>query len=180
MNINFGVEFAKLGMATISHDFKIHQIRFELKTKNKIKVIPTTEIMEKGQVIGTLNDLAEFCFQEGTKKKLRPYLNRNFLKVYKTRADLEKTALIEHRVPINGISVKVSEEESIDLISVIIILIGKPKVCEVEVKHRKYDKALITEGTFASSEFEKEFTIFTAQTPKSDIGKYFIKTKNRK
>lgn len=180
LNIDFKVEFKKLGMATISTEFEIKQIKFELKKTGEIKIFPDSEVLENGKTVGILSNLVKFCFEEITKNKLRPYLNENFLKVYKTRADLKKVPLIEHNIPINGFSVKISEKETVELLSITFILLGNPKVNEVNVKRRMYNNALITEGSFNLPETDKEYTIFAAQTPKSNVGKYFFKSKTRK
>lgn len=179
LQINFGEEFHKLGLIFISHIFELKTVTISFNLPSKKKPTPTTLVYNDGCTVGNIEELTKFCYEEGTKKKLIPYHKQNFLKLFKTRADVEKQMLIEHTVPINELYIE-SDGEKFYITSITFTLIGIPTTEEIDVKHRTYGGSLITEGIFDIKEMDKIHTTWIAQFHKNKDAKVFVKSKPRK
>jgi len=179
LQINFGEEFHKLGLMFISHIFELKTVMFSFKPPAKKKPTPTSLVYNNGCTVGNIEELTNFCYEEGTKKKLIPYHKQNFLKIFKTRADVEKQMLIEHTIPINELYIE-SDGEKFYITSITFTLIGIPTTEEIAVKHRNYEGSLIAEGVFDIKEMDKIHTTWIAQSPKNKDAKVFVKSKPRK
>lgn len=180
LDIDFNNEFIKLGIVTIANNFKLKQVTFEFLKPFKDKPTPQLQVFKDENQISTLDELVSFCFEEGTKKKLIPYMNKNFLDIFKTRADLNKFALIEHKIPINKLFVQALDGDLYELSALIITVVGKPTVNKIEIRHRTYESTLITEGKTNADEFDKIHTIYAVQTTKSKEVKTFVKSKKKR
>ena len=179
LQINFSEEFHKLGLIFISHIFQLKTVTISFNPPSKKKPTPTTLVYNDGCVVGNIEGLRKFCYEEGTKKKFIPYHKQNFLKIFKTRADVEKQMLIEHTVPISELYIE-SNGEKFYITSIAFTLIGIPTTEEIDVKHRTYEGSLITEGVFDIKEIDKIHTTWIAQFPKHKNAKVFVKSKPRK
>ncbi len=179
LQINFGEEFHKLGLIFISHIFELKTVTISFNPPPKKKPTLTTLVYNDGCAVGNIEELTKFCYEEGTKKKLKPYYKQNFLKIFKTRADVEKQSLIEHTVPIHELYIE-SDGEKFYITSIAFTLIGIPTTEKIDVKHRTYGGALITEGVFDIKEMDKIHTTWIAQFPKNKDAKVFVKSKSRK
>lgn len=179
LRINFGEEFHKLGLIFISHIFELKTVTISFSLPSKKKPTPTTLVYNNGCTVGNIEELTKFCYEEGTKKKLIPYHKQNFLKIFKTRADIEKQMLIEHTVPINELYIE-SDGEKFYITSITFTLIGIPTTEEIDVKHRTYGESLITEGVFDIKEINKIHTTWISQFPNNKEAKVFVKSKPRK
>ena len=178
LRINFGEEFHKLGLIYISHIFKLKSVAISFNPPSKRKPTPTTLVYNDGSTVGNLEELTKFCYEEGTKKKLIPYHKQNFLKIFKTRADVEKQMLIEHSVPINELYIE-SDGEKFYITSITFTLIGVPSAEEIDVKHRTCEGSLISEGIFDMKEMDKIHTTWIAQFPRNMDAKVFVTSKLR-
>lgn len=179
LQINFGEEFHKLGLIYISHIFELKSVAISFNPPSKKKPTLTTLVYNDGCLAGNIEELTKFCYEEGTKKKLIPYHKENFLKIFKTRADIEKQMLIEHSVPINELYIE-SDGDKFFITSITFTLIGIPTSEEIDVKQRTYEGSLITEGVFDMKEMEKIHTTWISQFPKNKDAKVFVKSKPRK
>jgi len=177
--INFNEEFVKLGLTYISHIFKPQTRTISFNPPVKAKTSLETLVYHGGHAVGNLDDLMNFCYKEGTKKKLIPYYKQNFLKIFKTRADIEQPMLVEHTVPINELYIETNNEKFY-ITSVTFTLVGVPTIKEIDVKQRTYESALITEGVFDVEEMDQIHTAWIAQLPKDKTAKLFMKSTPRK
>lgn len=180
LNVDFENEFVKLGMATISCNFNLERIDFEFSPAFKYELIPQLKVFKDNEQILTLDELVVVCVEEGTNKKITPYMNQNFLSIFKTRFDLNKLVMIEHKIPINGLFVQSIEGQFFELLSLTIKMLGKTTVDQFEVKHRAYESALVTEGTAHTAKYDKEYTIYAVQNSEATEGKVFLKSKKIK
>ncbi|MEQ1485549.1 restriction endonuclease [Methyloglobulus sp.] len=178
-NIDFYDEFVKIGMAKFFCNFELQQFSLECTPQCKFEITPQLKVFEEDREISTLDELVSHC-TEGTNIKIKQYFNQNFLNIFKTKADLNKHVLIEHKIPINGLFVQSPDNLSHKLLSITLLMVGKSAIDEVEVMHRFYESALVTEGKIQLVEFDKEQTLFVAQTAKANEGKIFVKSKKIK
>ena len=176
--INFGEEFVKLGVTYISHIFEPKTVTIGFNPPAKKKPTPETLVYYDGCAIGNLKGLEQFCYEEGTKKKLLPYYKQHFLNIFKTRVDVEKQMLIEHTIPINELYIEL-DGEKFYVTSITFILIGIPTTQDIDVKHRTYEGALITEAIFDIKQMDNIHTAWIAQLPKNKEAKVFVKSKPR-
>lgn len=179
LQINFGEEFHKLGLIFISHIFELKTATISFNPPSRKKPTPKTFVYNDGCAVGNLEELTTLCYEEGIKKKLIPYHKQNFLKIFNTRADVEKQMLIEHTIPINELYIE-SDGEKFYITSITFTLIGIPTTEEINVRHRTYEGSLITEGVFDIKEMDKIHTTWIAQFPKNKDPKVFVKSKSRK
>lgn len=177
--IDFGEEFVKLGMTFISHNFELKASTISFTPPPKIKPTPETVVYHDGSAVGTLGELTKLCHEEGTKKKLLPYYKQNFMNIFKTRADIDKPLLIEHSVPINELYIE-SNGDKFYITSIVFTLIGTPTVQDINVRHRTYEGALITEGVFDITTMDNIQTTWIAQRPQKKEASVFVKSKARK
>ena len=177
--INFGEEFHKLGLIFISHIFELKTVTISFNPSPKKKPTLKTLVYNDGCAVGNIEELTKFCYEKGTKKKLKPYYKQNLLKIFKTRADVEKKSLIKHTVPIHELYIE-SYGEKFYITAISFTLIGIPTTEEIDVKHRTYGGSLITEGIFDIKEMDKIHTTWIAQFSKSKDAKVFVKSKPRK
>jgi hypothetical protein len=177
--INFGEEFVKLGATYISHIFNLKTVSISFNPPLKKKPTPNSLVYQNARVMGDLEGLAQFCYEEGTKKKLVPYYKQNFLNIFNTRADVEKQMLIEHTIPINELYIE-SDGEKFYVTSITFMLIGTPTTQDIDVKHRTYEGALITEAIFDIKQMDNIHTAWIAQLPKNKEAKVFVKSKPRR
>lgn len=175
LTIDFNNEFIRIGMAAVSCNFKLEQFTFESSPPFKYKPNPQWKVFKDNNQIFTLDELRSNCI-----KKFVENFNQNFLKIFKTRADLNQLVLIENTIPINGLFVQSLDGEMHELLSLTVKMIGKPVVNEVEVRQRIYESALITEGKIDASELDKVHTLSVVQVAETNEGKLFIKSKKKK
>ena len=179
LQINFSDEFHKLGLIFISQIFKLKTITISFNPLLKKKPTSKNFVFNDGCAVGNLDELTKFCYEEGTMKKLIPYHKQNLLKIFITRADVEKQMIIEHTIPINELYI-VSDGEKFYITSITFKLLGIPTIEEIDMKHRTYEGSLITEGTFDIKEMDKIYTTWIAQSPKNKDLEVFVKSKPRK
>ena len=180
LKINFGEECHKLQAIYISHMFKLKAVTISFNFPPKKKPKKSTAVYDSnGAAVSDLEGLTQFCYEEGTRKKLIPYYKQHFLNIFKTRADVERHMLIEHAIPINGLYIK-SEKGKCFIGSVTFTLVGLPTMKEIAAKHRKYQEALITENVFDIKEMDKIHTSWIVQFAKDREARLFIKSKPRK
>lgn len=177
--IDFGDEFHQLGLIYISHIFK--QEKLSMNFNPPLKKIPSLKalVYHNELEIGDLDGLANFCFEEGPKKKLIPYFKRNMLNLFKTKADAERHVLIENTIPIRELYIEADGVKHF-INSITFTLIGIPTTQDIKVKHLTYEGALITEGVFDIEEMKEIHTTWIAQLPKNREARVFVKSKPRK
>jgi hypothetical protein len=181
LGIDFKNEFMKLGFVNVSHEFTLYQISLECEPPISDKVTPQEMVYVKGgEESLTLYDLVELCMKEATEKELKSHLNRNFLDIFKTKEDLNKDVLVEHRVPIRELYIRPSEGVEHSIQALTIKMIGKPTQKEINLKRRFYDGALVTEGAVDRNDSDNIYTFYFVQIPAKKAGRTFMKKEKRR
>lgn len=177
MKVDFSSEFTKLGMLTFQLKFKFEHISLHCEPRLTLKPTPDMKVVFDNGFITSLDELVLFCFKEVTGKKLDKYFDTNFLNIFKLKADLDNTVLLEDNIHLNNCSIQLVSEGSYKILSITLVMTGKPIVDEVVTKHRTFESALITEGNVSFEDQEKMHTLFAVQFPRANEGKVFVKTK---
>lgn len=178
INIDFDREFVKLGMASVCLEFKLKQVVFECLPQ--LKPTPKLKVFHCDDQIGSVDELLSSIFKELTEKKLASHINQNFLDIFKTREGFNMSVLVEHKIPINNLAIQSNCGTFHKLLSLTLIIMAKPDMEEVEVRHRLFKKALVTNGSFEFDNQDKVHTIFAAQMPQSTEGRFFVKSTKKK
>lgn len=179
MKINFGEEFKKLGFQYISLKFEIKRFSMCFEPSIKIKPPLNTSVFNGEIEIGTLEDFVNFCFEEGTKKKTTPFVKDNMPNFFKTKSDTIKQMLIEHTIPVKELYIEQDGSKHF-ITSITITLLGTPFTQDIQIRHRIYKDALITEGIFDIEEMPEIHTTWIAQLLKDHEAKVFVKSKPKK
>jgi hypothetical protein len=181
--IDFEREFKKLGMVYVSpHTFKPHNYSLEFASPISYKPTENDAIYKDGESLSSISikDFVRICIREITDKKVKEYLRQNFLKIFETRADLDKRVLIEHKVPLEGLYLKSSSGLKHYLLSLTIRMIGDPKLSEIGVRQRSYEKSLISEMVIDDEDLMHSYTIRLAQIAGKGEGRLFWQRRKKK
>jgi len=165
-NIDWDNEFIKIGMVDWSLEFKIQGISGETESGELIRLKSEDKIVYKADE-GTFIELFQ-AFREGLWDKLfKEKFNKSIIEIYKTKEDLSKHAVIEHKVSIPNF--QLVDNDNIIIKALVINLIGIPSITDLSTKHFDYMDSVISK-TELKLDDNGALTFITAQAePNSKI-----------
>lgn len=175
---NWKEEFIKLGFCEFIVDFKLIKLIVEIKDKRLILVHPNYEI-RSGNEKATFSEFIEYLKLNGWSEKLNKRFKENIPNLYKVKADLHKTAMVEHRIPVSNFQIKY-ENKIHDIKAVIVCLFTIPKVVEKNVNHYRYEGSMIARTKFNLDNLKKQFTIYATQAKPNELMNLSIDEKKTK
>lgn len=164
--IDWNKEFKKLGMCDWQLSFTIQKVIAETESGVDIQMEPKLKINCAGQS----GDFEEFfkAFNENLWNNLfKNKFNESIPKFYKSKEDLSKTAIIEHRVPVSDIQV-IAGKMTYNIIAFKLFIVGIPKVNELDTKQFRYLDAVISK-TNLTIDNNKSMTFYTSQVKPNQI-----------
>lgn len=106
----------------------------------------------KGEIAGDLKGLIEYFFQEHLAPQIDKYKKEHFLEIFKTKADVDKSLLVQREYDWSGIYVISKDGERVELNKVRYIVIGNRKTMNVEQEHRVFNEKMISTGKHLNSD----------------------------
>jgi hypothetical protein len=168
-------EFRKFGLAC--HNMHITVERFSLifedEHPNSLSTLDQVEITD-----GPIGPLSEFAdaFINGDLVRTRSleHINKQMLEIFKTRADLEKTLVAEHTIPVNGLTLVSHTTHRYTIGSVQLIIVAVPEVQEIPLTFSDYEKARVSQGTIQIEKSKRSLNIFIGQMSGANEAKAFF------
>lgn len=156
--------FLKLGVCDVSLKFDVNEILIETENTNL-----DTKILNGDSIIN-YNNSEEGTFNEFWPKfrsywepRFKQHWDKNFLNNYKTREDLTKFAVVEYRVPMDNLRLKIGHNKYTKIIAFNLKIVGNPVVKISEVKHYKYQNSLISRTALPSNDDNIELNLVISQ-----------------
>jgi hypothetical protein len=173
-------EFTKLGIAYSSRSFNVEKVILDFSPPVHKKITPTDVIWYRGEKIGLMKNFIAICTGEHERKIILDYFYENFLNVFKTRADLKRDIIIEHKIPIKEYYIILPERNVHKIQSVTVRIKGTAQVKDIPVSFHDYQNARVTKGIIDIEGFDNIQKVFVAHIAGSKQGKVFVETKARK
>ncbi len=144
----------KPGLLVMTDDvYKIHDVFYERDDK----FLPITDlgidnnVEMKGEIIGDLEGLVEYFFQEHIIPKIKQYKKEHFLEIFKTKADTKKMLFVESEHAWPEISVIDQEGNAVKLSKVKYVITGIRRTMEVNQEHKVFNNKLVSTGKHLDS-----------------------------
>lgn len=185
------VQFARLGVLKIEQTYSIQSVTLELEPAPKEDVSPDAEVilrMSESQIRDTESDRATIrdlidSIRDDILAKARTYLQSHMLEIFETVADLNKTAVIEHRLPTQpGLFIRTASGSESEIKAITFKLVVHTIRADTEVRrHLLGDKAMVTSAVLTDDDdADAEYKISAVQVAGRAEGKVFVERQKRK
>ena len=102
------------------------------------------EVEVEGQIVGDLEGVVEYFFQEYLAPRLDKHKKERFREIFKTREDVEKPLWAQSEHDWTGICVVSPDGERTELSKVKYIVVGNRRAMDVEQEHRLFNERMVS------------------------------------
>lgn len=145
----------KPGLLVMTDDvYRIHDCLYK-KDENWLPITQIeieSEVQVDGQVVGSLKDIIEYFFQEYLAPQIDKHKKENFLEIFKTKEDVEKTMLVESEHTWPEIHAHDRDGNEVNFSKVKYIVLGVRKTMDVNQEHKVFNNKMISVGKHSESD----------------------------
>jgi hypothetical protein len=170
--------FAKLGALEVSQRYTVASITLEIAADAAMQPALDDDVAlgdASGQIRKLkVNDLLQYLVKAAV-PLTHEYLSANMLSVFKTVADLDKTAVVEHRLPLNRVTLA-HDGHSYSIEAATVVIHVRNERAEIAVTRQLLgDHALLTSAVLAGGpDRDIPFSITAVQARDKSEGAVFI------
>jgi hypothetical protein len=109
-------------------------------------------VYKDGIKLTTIKETFEYFLEKHFKPQIQDKVNKEALRIFKTKGDLSKTLYAESGFKFDGLKVKLDSGDEVDISQVKIIVNSTRKIYDVKPNHFKFNELMVSTGKHLDSD----------------------------